>query len=149
MLVDANGGFAMPAFSAARDAFAEKVRSQGIAALAVRRGRHFSALWWEVEWLAAQKGLVALAFVNSAAFVSHSPGRADRVYGTNPLAFACPRRGSAPLVFDQASAAMARGEVQLHLREGKALPLGVAVDSNGRPTTDPAAALQGDPIQHF
>jgi delta1-piperideine-2-carboxylate reductase len=143
LVVDACGGFALPAFVCARADLAAKARSQGIAALALRKSHHFSALWWEVEWLASQ-GLVALAFVNSAAFVAHSPESAHRVYGTNPMAFACPRgTGMAPLVFDQASAAMARGEIQLCLREGKTLPFGVAVDSNGSPTNDPAAALQG------
>jgi LDH2 family malate/lactate/ureidoglycolate dehydrogenase len=105
--------------------------------------RIFSQLWWEVEEIAAQ-GLVALCFVNTAAFVAHAPGGARPVYGTNPLAFGCPRGGGrAPLVFDQASAAMARGEIQLCLRDGKALPAGVAIDLSGAPTTDPQRALDG------
>ena len=98
----------------------------------------------------ASRGLVAFACVNSAAFVAHAPGGAAPVYGTNPLAFGCPRGGGfPPLVFDQATAAMARGEIQLLARDneraeahqpGKAraqLPPGVALDSAGRPTTDP------------
>jgi LDH2 family malate/lactate/ureidoglycolate dehydrogenase len=46
-------------------------------------------------------------------------------------------------VFDQASSASARGEIQLHLRDGTPLPAGWAIDAAGRPTTDPAAALAG------
>jgi delta1-piperideine-2-carboxylate reductase len=141
--VDARGGFAVPAFAQGRALLVAKARQQGVAALSVARSRHFSALWWEVEGLATD-GLVAAAFVNTAAFVAHAPGGRERVYGTNPLAFGCPRGGGrAPLVFDQASAAMARGEVQLLLRAGLPLPPGVAVDSQGGPTTDPAAALAG------
>ena len=52
-----------------------------------------------------------------------------------------------PLIWDQASAAMALGEIQLCHRDGYPLPKGVAIDTNGAPTTDPAAALvrqQGD-----
>src|SRR4029453_3401302 len=48
-----------------------------------------------------------------------------------------------PFVFDQASSAGARGEIQLHLRDGKPLPPGWAIDAAGNQTTDPAAALAG------
>jgi len=109
--------------------------------MAVSRTRHFSALWWEVERL-AEDGLVSLALVNSAAFVAHGPGARTPVYGTNPIAFGCPRPyGLPPLVFDQATAAMARGEMQLLHRAGLKLPPGVAIDAAGEPTEDPFAAL--------
>ena len=59
------------------------------------------------------------------------------------MAFGFPRKDHPPLVFDQASSARARGEIQLHLREGKPLPAGWAIEEHGKPTTDPAAALNG------
>jgi len=70
-------------------------------------------------------------------------GGTQPVFGTNPMAFAWPRKNQPPLVFDQASSASARGEIQLHAREGKSLPDGWAIDQDGAPTNDPAAALQG------
>jgi len=143
VMVDAAGGFGPPAFRAGEATFVDRVRKHGVAVCVLRRIRHFSALWWEVEELAAQ-GLVALAFVNSRAFVAHRPGGTRPVYGTNPMAFACPRgQGEHPIVFDQASSAMARGELQLLQLAGKTLPPGVAIDLHGDPTRDPTAALQG------
>ena len=47
------------------------------------------------------------------------------------------------MVFDQASATMARGEIMLHEREGLPIPLGAAIDTNGEPTTDATAGLAG------
>ena len=92
----------------------------------------------------AEQGLLALAFVNSAAFVAHAPGGARPVYGTNPLALGCPRgAGRPPLVFDMATAAMARGEIQLLARAGEPLPLGAGVDAAGMPCTDAAEVLGG------
>ena len=38
---------------------------------------------------------------------------------------------------------LGRGEIQLHQREGKALPPGAGIDAEGNPTTDPDAALAG------
>ena len=60
------------------------------------------------------RGLVGLAFLNTKSFVTH-PGSRDGgpdslIYGTNPMAFGFPRSaGEAPLIWDQASAMMARG----------------------------------------
>ena len=48
-----------------------------------------------------------------------------------------------PLLWDQAAATMARGEISLAGQRGDVLPDGVAVDAGGRPTHDPEAALGG------
>ena len=153
VVVDAHEGFAAPAFAAGRPELERRAKANGIACLVLRRTRHFSALWWEVEQLASSPsmseegkasdggGLLSLAFVNSAAFVAHSPGGTTPVYGTNPLAFGCPRgRGRLPIVFDQASATMARGEIQLALQQNEPLRPGVAI-YDGVETLLPKEAL--------
>ncbi|CAE8668888.1 unnamed protein product, partial [Polarella glacialis] len=90
-----------------------------------------------------------MAFLNSKAFVAHAPGGRKPVYGTNPMAFACPRRSpdgglsERPFVFDQASATMARGDMMIAARDGHAIPAGCALDEHGEPTTDAAAGLRG------
>ena len=71
-------------------------------------------------------------------------GGTKPLYGTNPMSFAWPRDGGRPpLVFDQASSASARGEIMIHQRDGEPLPEGWGIDTDGNPTTDPAAALAG------
>jgi delta1-piperideine-2-carboxylate reductase len=139
--VDAKGGFAPLALKVGRAPLIEKARRQGIAAMPLVNSYHFAALWYEVEALAEQ-GLVAFAFVNSRSYVAPAGGTKP-LFGTNPMAFGWPRKGRPPLVFDQASSASARGEIMIHKRDGKAIPQGWAIDRDGRPTTDPAAALAG------
>lgn len=139
--VDSHHGFCPLALQTGLPALISKATEQGIAALAIHNTYNIAALWPEVEQL-AEAGLVAFAFTASNAFVAPAGGT-QPVYGTNPMAFAFPRRNHPPLVFDQASSASARGEIQLHLRDGKALPEGWAIDSQGQPTTDPQAALDG------
>lgn len=90
----------------------------------------------------AEEGLVALSVVNSMAVVV-PPGGKTPVFGTNPMAFACPRAGQAPYVWDQASSALAHGDVQIAAREGHRLAPGTGVDAEGRPTDDPDAILNG------
>jgi len=139
--VDAHGGFCPLALRVGTPAVVDKARRHGIAALAIHDTYNIAALWPEVEQLAEQ-GFVAFAFTTSNAYVAPSGGT-QALYGTNPMAFGFPRKGQLPLVFDQASSASARGEIQLHQREGKALPEGWAIDATGAPTTDPNAALTG------
>lgn len=48
-----------------------------------------------------------------------------------------------PLVWDQATAFMARGEIMLAAEHGATVPQGAGIDREGAPTTDPRAILQG------
>ena len=145
--VDAGNGFAQPALDAARSLLLDKVRRNGIALLAIRNSHHFAALWLDVEPF-AREGLVALAFVNSMACVVPSGGH-TALFGTNPIAFAAPRAGGEPLVFDLATSAIAHGDVQIAAREGHTLPEGYGVDRHGQPTCDPAAILDGGALLPF
>jgi len=139
--VDAKGGYAQLAFELGRPLLVEKARHCGIAAMALNNCVHFAALWPEVEAL-CDEGLAALAFTPSHAWVAPAGGTRP-VFGTNPIAFGWPRPGREPFVFDFATSAVARGEIELHRRAGHAIPEGWGIDPEGRPTTDPASALAG------
>ncbi|RRV05239.1 Ldh family oxidoreductase [Pseudomonas sp. v388] len=145
--VNAANGFAQPALAAARALLVTKARSAGIAILAIRSSHHFAALWPDVEPF-AEEGLVALSMVNSmTCVVPH--GATKPVLGTNPIAFAAPRAGGGPIVFDLATSAIAHGDVQIAAREGHRLPPGMGVDAQGLPTQDPKAILQGGALLPF
>lgn len=139
--VDARFGFAPLALQMGADPMSEKAGKNGIAALCINNAYHIAALWPEVERL-AERGLVAFAFTAALPYVAPAGGTKP-LYGTNPMAFAWPRKNRPPLVFDQASSMTARGEIQLHLRDGKSIPEGWAIGPDGLPTTDPKTALDG------
>lgn len=139
--VHAGGGYASPAYEVAKPVLVERARLHGLAALVINDCLHFSALWYEVEQLAVE-GLAALSMCPSHSAMAPAGGRAP-LLGTNPLAFGWPRPGKDPYVFDFATTVVARGEIELHKREGKPLPDGWALDAEGKPTTDPSAALAG------
>ena len=145
--VDADNGFAQIAIEAARETIMAKARETGMAILAIRNSHHLGALYLDVEPFAEQ-GLVAIALVNSIAVVA-PPGGHRGVYGTNPLAFAAPRLGHDPIVFDQASSIMAHGDLQIAAREGKLLPAGAGIDRAGRLTDSPHAILNGGALSTF
>jgi len=138
---DARGGMSLLALDQAMPKLIEKTRKHGIAALAINRCFHFSALWPEVERL-SKAGLAAMAMVPSHSWVAPAGGTRGSL-GTNPLAFSWPRAGKDPFTFDFATSGFARGEIELYKRTGKPLPEGVAIDKDGKPTTDPQAAMDG------
>jgi delta1-piperideine-2-carboxylate reductase len=139
--IDAKRGFSPLALEMGHGPLVERARTQGIALLAINNVVNVAALWPEVERL-AEDGLVGLAMTSAIPYVAPHGGKKS-VFGTNPMAFAWPRAGKPPMVFDQASSMSARGTIQIKMRDGESLPEGWAIDAEGKPTTDPAAALAG------
>lgn len=138
---DAGGAFSLLAYERVLPLLLEKARHNGIAALAINRCVHFSALFADIEPL-TEAGLVGLACTPSHAWVAPAGGTRP-LFGTNPIAFGWPRQDKPPFIVDMATSAAARGEIQLHQRSGKALPEGWGIDSQGQPTTDAAEVLNG------
>jgi (2R)-3-sulfolactate dehydrogenase (NADP+) len=142
LVADARTGFAHPAIDAGFAELVPAARAHGIAALAVTSSYNCGVVGHHVERLAAEHGLVALAFANTPAAIAPWGG-SKALFGTNPLAFAAPRAGGPPIVIDQSASVVARGEVMLAASQGREIPLGWALDTHGQPTTDPRAALAG------
>ena len=139
--VDAATGFAHPALAAGLPALAEAAREHGLALLAVGNSYACGSLGYFVEELAEQ-GLVAFMVANASPSIAPWGGKTP-FFGTNPIAFGVPRAGRAPLVIDQSSSTVARVAVFDAHRRGVPLPDGWALDAEGRPTHDAAAAMQG------
>ena len=143
VIVNANGddGYAPLAIERGIPALAKAASEFGIAVMTLTHTHHFAALWPEVEALAEQNlaGMACVSYMpNVAPHGSNKP-----LFGTNPLAFAWPRKNKPPFVFDMATSAMAGGDVAIAARDGHSVPLGTGLDENGNETTDPAAILRG------
>jgi (2R)-3-sulfolactate dehydrogenase (NADP+) len=139
--VDARNGFAYPALDLAIKQLDELTAASGIAVAAVFNSHHCGVAGHHVEAL-ARKGMCALLFANTPRAIAPWGG-SQGIYGTNPIAFAAPRPGAAPLVIDLSLSKVARGKIMFAQQEGKPIPEGWALDPAGNPTTDPSAALNG------
>ena len=143
-LVSGEWGFGHPAATAAMDAACERARRAGLGAAALVRATHIGRLGTYVE-RAADGGLVAMMWLGGlGGYRAAVPYGASRgVYGTNPMAAAFPGGEAGTLLLDFATTAVAGGKVMVARDRGVPLPEGTALDREGRPTTDPAAALDG------
>jgi (2R)-3-sulfolactate dehydrogenase (NADP+) len=139
--VDAGNGFAYPALDAGLAAAVPVARELGIAALVITRSHHCGVLGYQVERI-AREGLVSLFFSNTPAAIAPWGGK-TALFGTDPIAFGCPRPNAPPLVVDVALSVAARGKIMVAASKGEAIPEGWALDADGNPTTGAMAALGG------
>ena len=73
-----------------------------------------------------------------------APTRArEPLIGTNPIALAAPAGRFGAFCLDMATSTIPRGRVEVAARRGETLPIGWAIDAEGRPATTPEAALSG------
>lgn len=142
--IDGGHGFAYPAIEAAIAVLPSLARENGLAAASIRRSHHCGAAGQPVERLAEQ-GLVGLMFANTPGAIAPWGG-SQALFGTNPIAFACPLPERAPIVVDLSLSKVARGNILAAKQKGERIPEGWALDVQGRPTTDPDAALAGTMI---
>lgn len=139
--VDGDNGFAQVALNAADGDIIESVESTGIALVAVRNTHHFSSLWPDVEPF-ARRGYVALELVVGGNPSVVPPGADERLFGTNPMAFATPVHGADPLVWDFATSTMSFGDLTIARDEGRTLPHGRGVDADGDLTREPEEIIE-------
>ena len=139
--IDAGEGLAFAACElAVREAIA-RAREHGVAFAGVMNSHHCGVV---VDHLrpVADAGMVGLGFANSPAAMPAAGGK-HPIFGTNPVAAVFPRRGADPLMIDLSLSEVARGKVMVAAKKGEPIPLGGALDAEGRPTADAQAALEG------
>lgn len=140
--VDAAHGFAQPAFAAALPQALAAARETGVVSLALHHAHTCTALGYFTEQI-ARGGALGLGLTNASPIVA-APGGKTRVIGTNPISFAVPDgQGGVAMLFDQSTTTVALGRITMAKAAGERIPEGWAVDAEGRPTTDPEAALAG------
>ncbi len=139
--VDAGHGLAYPAIRLGLDAAADQVAASGVVSIAISHSHHCGAAGYHVERM-AERGLIALAFSNSPAAIAPWGGTRGS-FGTNPIAFACPRLQQPPLVIDLSLSTVARGKIMQAHQQGREIPETWALDAAGLPTGDPKTALMG------
>jgi len=125
---------------AARDAV-RRARAHGAGVVAVRNSNHFGTAAYFTR-MAARDGCVAILTTNASPAMASWGGR-QKTVGTNPWSIAAPAGSHDVMVMDIANTAVARGKVYLAKQRGEPIPSGWAIDADGLPTTDPAAAIAG------
>jgi LDH2 family malate/lactate/ureidoglycolate dehydrogenase len=88
------------------------------------------------------EGMIGIVMTNAPSNMPPHGGR-TKFFGTNPLAVGIPCGAERPVVLDMSTSVVARGKIVMLHKVGQPVPPGWAIDAQGNPTEDAAAALAG------
>lgn len=141
VLVDGDHGLGAVTATRAMDEAMARARTHGIGCAAVKHGAHFGmAAAYVLQ--AIEAGMIGMVFTNASPALPPWGGRRP-FFGTSPMAVGVPGGAAGPFVLDMAMSVLARGNVYIAAQRGTPIPEGLALDKEGRPTTDPQALLDG------
>jgi len=148
-IIEADRGPGLHAMRLAMDKAIALSQTHAIGWVALRNGTHTGPMGFYVRQ-AADQGLIGIAMSASRPLMAYHGTRTAAV-GTAPLAIGVPRlsntgTGGEALVLDMANAAITIGNLAQARMSGKRLPDNVALDAQGRMTTDPAQAVTPMPV---
>ena len=116
----------------------DKARDAGMAWCLIRNTTHQGAMAY-YSVMAAKAGMAGIAIVCSPPNMAPAGARAAGVHNS-PISIAVPGDRLGPLVLDMATSVAAFGKLDLAIDKGVSIPDSWALDSDGRPTTDPNRA---------
>jgi ureidoglycolate dehydrogenase (NAD+) len=112
----------------------------GVGICGIFRSNHFGALGYYTE-LASRNEMIGMVTTNSFPAMAPVGGR-EKVIGNNPFALSVPRLNQPPITYDVSTSTVALGKILVAKQEGKTIPLGWALDQEGRPTDNPDDVIQ-------
>jgi LDH2 family malate/lactate/ureidoglycolate dehydrogenase len=138
-LIDSGHVLGQIASARAVEIVVEQARSDGSATVSVRAGSHFGAAGYWAR-LIGESGAVGIASTNGSPIMVPF-GSAASAMGTNPIALAFPSSGLPPVVVDFATSEVTWGALVNASATGDPIPTSWALDADGAPTSDAAAAI--------
>ncbi len=139
-VLDACGAWGQVAGARAMAIAVDKAGRERLGAVVVRDSSSLGALGY-YPLIAVRRGQIGLMITNSMPLLAPWGGAA-RLLGNQAYAIGCPAGRHPPLLLDTSNSATTWGHVKGVLERGESLPAGLALDRDGRPTVDPAAALE-------
>jgi LDH2 family malate/lactate/ureidoglycolate dehydrogenase len=139
--VDGDNGVGPLVGMRALEAAMDLARECGVGIVFARASNHFGPIS-PYSLLAAEAGYASIIGSNATTTIAPSGG-SDARLGNNPLGFGVPNPGGRPFLLDMAMSVVARAKIRNAAKRGEAIPPTWATDQDGRPTTDPGAALAG------
>jgi len=148
-LVDANNSIGFVAADIAIKQAIKNAKKTGIGMVAVKNSGHYGLSGYYAEQ-AIKKNLITMIYTNAPPAVAPH-GSLKSLFGTNPICFGTPTGSKVPFILDTSISMINRGKIRFADKNNQKIPVGVALDKFGKPTTNAKKALQGVqlPIANF
>ncbi len=140
-LVDGDNAAGCVAARKAMEMAVENAEKAGIGMAGVINSNHFGTAS-EFAQIAVDAGMIGVAMTNVKPLIT-APGVKKKLVGNNPIAIGVPTYNDFPFMLDMALSVAAEGKLILAASKGMEIPDSWASDPDGKPTTDPNAALKG------
>ncbi len=139
--VDADNSIGFVAADIAIKKAIQNAKKTGIGLVAVKNSGHYGLSGYYAEQ-AVKKNLITMIYTNAPPAIAPH-GTRKSFFGTNPICFGTPTNSKIPFIFDSSISMINRGKVRFASKNNQKLPVGVALDKFGKPTTDANKALKG------
>jgi len=139
-VLDGNNGMGQVVAHRAMTMAIEKAKTYGLGMVAVRNSNHYGIAGYYAT-MASDQGLIGITGTNARPSIAPTFG-VENMLGTNPLTFAMPSDEDFPFVLDCATSVSQRGKIEVYQREGKDLPEGWVIGSEGQARTDTDQVLK-------
>ncbi len=139
--VDANNSIGFVAADVGIKIAIKNAKKTGIGLVAIKNSGHYGLSSFYAEQ-ATKKNLMVWCFTNAPPAIAPY-GAKKSLFGTNPICFGTPSGSKVPFILDTSMSMINRGKIRVAAKLKKKIPLGVALDKFGKPTTDPKKALKG------
>ena len=139
--IDANNSIGFVAADIGIKQAIKNAKRTGIGMVAVKNSGHYGLSGYYAEQ-AVKENLITMIYTNAPPAVAPH-GALKSLFGTNPICFGTPTGSKIPFILDTSISMINRGKIRVAARNNQKIPLGVALDKFGKPTTDAKKALQG------
>ena len=139
--VDANNSIGFVAADIGIKQAIKNAKKTGIGLVGIKNSGHYGLSGYYAEQ-AVRKNLIVFCFTNAPPAIAPHGARKS-LFGTNPICFGTPTSSKVPFILDTSVSVINRGKIRVAARTGKKIPVGVALDKYGKPTTDAKKALTG------
>ena len=139
--IDANNSIGFVAADLGIKKAISNAKKTGIGLVGIKNSGHYGLSGYYAEQ-AVKKNLIAMCFTNAPPAIAPH-GAKKSLFGTNPICFGTPTSSKVPFILDTSVSVINRGKIRVAAKLGKKIPKNVALDKNGKPTTDAKKALEG------
>jgi L-2-hydroxycarboxylate dehydrogenase (NAD+) len=141
-MINGNHKFGHYVTTKAMDLAVKKASECGVGIVGIHDSNHYGIAGYYAD-LASVQDMIGIVISNTEPAMAPFGGK-KALLGTNPITISIPTDDiHSYICVDMATSITARGKLLESKRKGEAIPEGLALDKDGKPTTDPEAGLEG------
>jgi LDH2 family malate/lactate/ureidoglycolate dehydrogenase len=133
-VIDGHDGMGLVVAPRAMQMAIDKARQYGLGMTVVRNSSHYGIAGY-YALMASNQGMIGITGTNARPSIAPTFS-VENMLGTNPLTIGLPSDEPFPFVIDCATSVSQRGKIEVYDREGKEIPEGWVIDSQGQTRTD-------------